>query len=59
MSIQVEVRDVYGVTKVYPICDQAKRFAKLLRQATLTHADIQGIKSLGFEIEVIRPEVKL
>jgi hypothetical protein len=53
MTIQVIIKNVYGEEKVYPVCDKAKVFAELLKQTTLTYRDIQTIKKLGYEVEVV------
>lgn len=59
MNIQVQVKTIYGNQTIYPICDKAKTFAKMLRQTTLTMTDVNNIKNLGFEVEVIQPVIKL
>lgn len=59
MSIQVQIKQVYGNELIYPICEKAKLFAKIKRQQTLTPSDISIIKELGYEIEVIQAVTKL
>ena len=59
MTIQVSIRTIFGNEKIYPICDKAKVFAKIVKQKTLTKEDIQKIKMLGVKVEVIIPEVTL
>ncbi len=59
MSIQVTIRNVYGNQTIYPSCEKAKVFAKMLGQTTLTGDDIQYIKAIGFEIEVVAEKVVL
>jgi hypothetical protein len=59
MKIQVTLKQVYGVERFYPHCDKAKIFCKLVKQGTLTRQDLQHIKQLGVEVEVVQPEVKL
>lgn len=54
LVIQVEIRNVYGEDRIYPICDKAKRFATMLGQQTLTQKDISHIKALGYTVEVIQ-----
>ena len=51
-TIKVVIKNVYGVDKIYPVCDKAKLFAQLLGQATLTPKGIPIIKQLGYTIEV-------
>lgn len=59
MKITVEVRDVYGTTKYYPMCDRAKLFASIAGTKTLTLDAVKQIKALGYEIEVKTKEVVL
>lgn len=59
MSIQVLIKSVYGVERIYPVCTKAKVLARLVGQATLTRADIVKIKELGFEIFVVAEPVEL
>lgn len=51
MSITVSYRDVYGVTKVYPVCERAKLFADLAGTKTLTDHALRTIQRLGYSIE--------
>lgn len=57
MKIQVSIKSVYGQEKIYPVCKNAKLFAELVGQKTLTRSDISKIKMLGYEVEVVQ-EVK-
>mgnify|MGYP000520569032 CR=1 FL=1 len=59
MRITIEVRDVYGTTKFYPICDRAKLFASIAGTKTLTNDAIKQIKALGYEVELKSKEVVL
>lgn len=59
MSIKIQIRTVYGVERIYPVCSKARIFAKLVGQATLTRADILKIKELGFSIEQVALQVAL
>jgi len=51
-NITVEIRDVYGVAKVYPICDRAKIFAGIAGTKTLLPPDIERIQLLGYKVTV-------
>ena len=59
MKIQVTIKNVYGKETIYPICEQAKIFAGLVRQRTLTRKDIEKIKALGFAIEIVHQDPSL
>lgn len=51
-TITVKIKNVYGTDKVYPVCEQALRFANLTGTKTLTDWHIKTIKNMGFGIEV-------
>jgi hypothetical protein len=51
-NITVEIRDVYGVAKVYPICERAKLFTAIAGTKTMLPEDIQRIQLLGYKIAV-------
>jgi hypothetical protein len=59
MTITVRVRNVYGNKTVYPVCDKAQIFAQLAGHSTLTRATLDGIRRLGYLIEVQQEEVKV
>jgi len=49
MDIFVQVKNVYGVQTVYPVCDQAKFFAALAGTKTLTRESIKLIRQAGYK----------
>ena len=51
--IQVIVKDIYGVERIIPINDNAKTFTRLTGRKTLKRSDINLIKYLGFDIEIL------
>jgi hypothetical protein len=59
MTIQVQVKNVYGNEMIYPICEQAKLFAKLANTKTLTRQSIELIKALGYAVHNIQDVVSL
>lgn len=59
MKIQVIIKTVYGNEMVYPICDRAKLFARIAGSKTLNGNTIDGIKALGYTIEVIQTTKEL
>ena len=56
MTIQVTIKNVYGNETIYPACEKSKLFARLAGHKTLTRADIETIKALGYTFEVIRED---
>ena len=55
--IKIEVRDVYGRQKIYPICENAKRFARIAGTTTLTFATLKLIEELGYTWEIHDNEI--
>jgi hypothetical protein len=51
-TIIVEVRDVYGQSKIYPVCGEAQIFAEIAGTKTLLPQDIKRIQMLGYEVKV-------
>lgn len=51
-SINVEIKTIYGVDKIYPACPKAEVFCKLVNQKTLTERDVELIKQLNIEVKV-------
>jgi hypothetical protein len=54
MLIEVEVRDVYGQPKYYPVCDKAKLFAEIAGMKTLPIDILKKIEMLGYRVAVYR-----
>lgn len=55
MSIQVILKTVYGNETIYPVCEKAHAFARLAGQKTLTMREVNIIKGLGYEVQVVQP----
>jgi hypothetical protein len=53
MKIQVEMKDVYGEAKVYPVCEKAKLFAAIANTKTLTTETLKNVERLGYQVELI------
>ena len=51
-TITIEIKDVYGQPKVYPVCDKAQIFADIAGTKTLLPPDIQRIQALGYTVKV-------
>ena len=52
IRIEVEVRNVYGTVKYYPMCERAKLFAGIAGTVTLTPQALEKIRSLGVTIKL-------
>ena len=49
-SLIVEKKNVYGIERVYPVCNKAKLFARISGNKTLLPEDIELIKKLGYNL---------
>ena len=58
-TITIEIKDVYGQPKVYPVCNRAKLFAEIAGTKTLLPTDIQRIQVLGYTVAVKPRELRL
>ena len=52
-KIQIEMKEVYGETKVYPVCERAKIFAQISNTKTLTNETLKNIERLGYQLELV------
>ena len=52
MQIIVQIKNVYGEEKIYPVCDKAQAFAAIAGTRTLTLQTIKQVKKLGYRVEV-------
>lgn len=52
-SIKIEIRNVYGEDKAYPVCQDAEIFARLAGTKTLTRATLANVLALGYAIDVV------
>ena len=55
MNITVEVKTVYGIDRVYPVCGKSRIFTRLAGTKTLSTYDISKIKELGYTVQVKTP----
>jgi hypothetical protein len=47
-TITVKIKQVYGNTVAYPVCEQSRLLAQLAGTTTLTIQALKTIKALGF-----------
>ena len=57
MNLIVEKKNVYGVERVYPVCNKAKILTALTGQKTLLDCDIKLIKQLGYSLVTNSEEI--
>ena len=51
-SITVTVKSVYGVDRIYPVCNTSHLFSDLTGAKTFSKAHIEIIKQLGYDVNV-------
>ena len=56
-NLIVEKKNVYGVERVYPVCNKAKILTALTGNKTLLDVDIKLIKQLGYTLTTKREEI--
>mgnify|MGYP003142881884 FL=1 len=56
-ALIVEKKNVYGVERIYPICNKAKILTALTGNKTLLDVDIKLIKQLGYTLTTKREEI--
>jgi len=50
MNLVVSKKNVYGVERVYPVCNKAKLFAAISGNKTLLPEVIELVKKLGYNL---------
>lgn len=55
MKIEVQTRDVYGLTKAYPMNEAAHLLAEIAGTKTLTRQALDRAAKLGHEIVEVAP----
>ena len=51
MQLIVEVKNIYGVERIYAVCNNSKLITKLKQSKTLSKEDISILKELGYTIQ--------
>ena len=49
-EIQIEMRNVFGIDRIYPVCHVANALIKLKDKKTFNKNDLDVFKSLGMNI---------
>lgn len=53
LTVQLELRSVYGAWKVYPFCANARGFAEVAGTTTLTGRHLNAIQRMGYRLQVM------
>lgn len=59
MIAQVQIKEVYGNTTIYPLNEQAQVLAQIAGTKTLTPQTVKLAKLLGFHFEIVQPSTTL
>ena len=57
MQLIVEIKSVYGVQRIYAVCNNSKLITKLKQSKTLNKDDISILRELGYTIETKQPTI--
>jgi len=57
MTIQVKVKNIYGCERIYPVNQKAVWLTSLTRKKTLDRDEIEVIKKLGYQVEVVADQL--
>lgn len=57
MQLIVEIKNIYGVQRIYAVCNNAKLITKLKQSKTLNKEDISILRELGYTIETKQPTI--
>ena len=55
-TITIEIKNVYGEDRAYPVCEKAKLFTDIAGTKTLRPSDLNYIQQLGYKISVKQQE---
>lgn len=50
-TITIQIRNVYGKLKAYPVCNRAEAFARIAGSKTLTLSTLCEIRNMGYDIK--------
>ena len=58
MQLTIEIKSVYGVDRIYAVCNNAKLITKLKNSKTLSKEDISILRELGYTIQTKQPTIQ-
>ncbi len=50
MKLIVQIKNIYGVNRIYPVCEKSKTFSRIAGLKTLQSTTIDEIIKLGYKI---------
>lgn len=57
MQLVVKKKNIYGVERIYPVCNKSQILTALTGQKTLLDVDIKLIKKLGYTFSTKSEEI--
>ncbi len=57
MTLDIQLKIVYGTERIYPVNETAKKVAALLGRKTITKDEIAKLKDLGFSLNWVAAQV--
>ena len=57
MKLIVQIKNIYGVPRVYPVCAKSQGFARIAGLKTLSPEVIEEIKKLGYKLTEVKIEI--
>jgi len=57
VQLTIEIKSVYGVERIYAVCNNAKLITKLKQSKTLSKDDISILRELGYTIQTKQPTI--
>ena len=57
MTVKIKIKNVYGVERIYPVNGTAIFLTSLTRKKTLDRDEIETIKKLGYQVEVVADQI--
>ena len=57
MQLIVEIKNIYGVERIYDVCNNSKLITKLKQSKTLSKEDISILREMGYKIETKQPTI--
>ena len=57
LTLEVQLKTAYGVDRIYPMNEAAKKLAALMQAKSFTKTDLAKIKDIGFKIKWVPIEL--
>lgn len=58
-KVEITVKNVYGIDRIFPVNETAKLFALLIARKTFDNSHLDLMKKLGYEVSQITEKITL